>query len=143
MLPGGGTPKFTGSFGQPRVRVDLHLEYADGSVADIATDGSWRVTDGPIMFSCIYGGEDYDARREAAGWDRPGFDDSSWHRASGMEAPGGELRAQVSPPIRVQQTFRPVKVTEPKPGVVVYDLGQNFAGWPRITASGAAGAGSG
>ena len=57
-----------------------------------------------------------------------------------MEAPGGELRAQASPPIRVQQTFRPVKVTQPKRGVVVYDLGQNFAGWPRITASGAAGA---
>jgi hypothetical protein len=138
-VAGGRYTKFTGSFGQPRVRVHLHLEYQDGTLADIATDGTWRVTDGPITFSCIYGGEDYDARREPAGWDRPGFDDSVWRRASGMEAPGGELRAQSSPPIRVQQTFRPVKVSQPKPGVVVYDLGQNFAGWPRITASGAAG----
>ena len=139
-VAGGRYTKFTGSFGQPRVRLHLHLEYADNSLADLATDATWRVTDGPITFSCIYGGEDYDARREPAGWDRPGFDDSAWRRASGMEAPGGELRAQSSPPIRVQQTFRPVKTTQPKPGVVVYDLGQNFAGWPRITASGPAGA---
>jgi len=139
-VAGGRYAKFTGSFGQPRLRLHLHLEYADGATADIATGVAWRVTEGPITFSCIYGGEDYDARREPAGWDRPGFDDSAWLRASPMEAPGGELRAQASPPIRVQQTFRPVKVTQPKRGVVVYDLGQNFAGWPRITASGAAGA---
>jgi hypothetical protein len=138
-VAGGRYTKFTGSFGQPRLRLQLHLEYTDGTVADVATDGTWRVTDGPLTFSCIYGGEDYDARREPAGWDRPGFDDSAWRRAAGMEAPGGELRAQASPPVRVQQTLRPVKVTEPKPGVVVYDLGQNFAGWPRITANGPAG----
>ena len=139
-VAGGRYTKFTGSFGQPRLRVHLHLEYSDGTVADVATDDTWRVTAGPITFSCIYGGEDYDARREPAGWDRAGFDDSKWSRAAGMEAPGGELRAQSSPPLRVQQTFRPVKVTQPKPGVAVYDLGQNFAGWPRITANGPAGA---
>jgi alpha-L-rhamnosidase len=77
---------------------------------------------------------------EQPGWDRPGFDDSSWARPGYTEAPGGVLRAQFSPPVRVQQTFHPVKVTEPKPGVHVYDLGQNFAGWPRVTVSGPAGA---
>ena len=95
---------------------------------------------GPITFSCIYGGEDFDARLEPAGWDRPGFDDSGWRAAAGSEPAGGTLRAQVSPPIRVQQSFQTVRVTEPRAGVRVYDLGQNFAGWPRITADGAAGA---
>jgi hypothetical protein len=56
-----------------------------------------------------------------------------------MEAPGGVLTAQASPPIRVQQTFTPVRVTQPQPGITVYDLGQNFSGWPRIEVSGAAG----
>ena len=30
-------------------------------------------------------------------------------------------------------------VTQPTPGTTIYDLGQNFAGWARITAHGAAG----
>jgi len=93
-----------------------------------------------LTFSCIYGGEDYDARLEVAGWDRSGFDDSSWGHPDGLEAPGGVLRAQSSPPIRVQRSFPIVKVTQPKPGIYVYDLGQNFSGWPKIAVSGSAGA---
>jgi len=139
-VAGGRYAKYTGSFGHPRLFLQLHLEFQDGTVADVGTDGSWRVHDGPLTFSCIYGGEDFDARLEPAGWDRPGFDDSSWPRATGVEAPGGVLRAQSSPPVRVQQTFRPVRVTEPKLGTYVYDLGQNFAGWPKIVVSGPAGA---
>ena len=138
-VAGGRYAKFTGSFGQPRLALQLHLEFADGTTSDIATDRSWRVTHGPITFSCIYGGEDYDARLEPASWDRPGFDDSHWSRPATPEAPGGVLVAQSSPPIRVQQTFTPVKVTTPKPGVTVYDLGQNFSGWPKIEVSGPAG----
>jgi len=139
-VAGGRYAKYTGSFGQPRLFVQIHLEYGDGSTADVGTDGSWRVHDGPLTFSCIYGGEDFDARLEPAGWDRPGFDDSSWPRATGVEAPGGVLRAQSSPPVRVQESFRPVRVTQPKPGTYIYDLGQNFAGWPKIAVSGPAGA---
>ena len=36
--------------------------------------------------------------------------------------------------------YTPVRVTHPKPGVAVYDLGQNFAGWPKIAVEGPAGA---
>jgi alpha-L-rhamnosidase len=111
----------------------------DGSTRDVVTDGTWRVADGPVRFSCIYGGEDYDARQEMTGWDRPGFDDSKWLRPTPVEAPGGAMRAQSSPPIRVQQRFKPVRTTEPAPGVRVYDLGQNFSGWPTVTVTGAAG----
>lgn len=139
-VAGGRYTKYTGSFGNPRLSMLLHLEFEDGSTREISTDGSWRVHDGPVLFSCIYGGEDYDARLEIPGWDRSGFDDSSWARPGFTEAPGGVLRAQFSPPVRVQQSFSPVKVTDPKPGIYVYDLGQNFAGWPRLTVSGPAGA---
>jgi hypothetical protein len=139
-VAGGRYAKYTGSFGQPRIALMLHLEYAGGAVRDIVSDGTWRVHDGPITFSCIYGGEDYDARLELAGWDQAGFDDRDWQRPAGMEAPGGVMRAQSSPPVRVMRRFRPVKVTEPKPGIFIYDLGQNFAGWPAIVAEGPAGA---
>jgi alpha-L-rhamnosidase len=44
-----------------------------------------------------------------------------------------------SPPIKVLKTLEPKTVTTPKAGTTVYDLGQNFAGWARIKATGAAG----
>ncbi|MGJ5816602.1 family 78 glycoside hydrolase catalytic domain [Paludibaculum fermentans] len=138
-VAGGRYVKYSGSFGHPRLWAQVHLEYADGSTQDIATDSSWKTAEGPIAFSCLYGGEDYDARREQPGWDAPGFDDSAWRQAGGVEAPGGVMRAQSSQPIRVQQTYPSIRVTEPRPGVFVYDLGQNFSGWPRVTASGPAG----
>ena len=139
-VAGGRYAKYTGSFGQPRLWAQIHLEFEDGTTRDIATDGTWKTAEGPLTFSCIYGGEDYDARLEPAGWDRAGFDDSKWRRPAGMEAPGGVLRAQSSPPLRVEETFTPVKVTHPQPGITVYDLGRNFSGWPYIEVTGAAGA---
>ena len=138
-VAGGRYAKFTGSFGQPRLFLQLHLEFADGTSRDIGTGGSWRTHYGPLTFSCIYGGEDFDARLEPQGWDSPGFDATGWRAAAGVEAPGGVLIAQSSPPLRVQQTFPSVSRNEVKPGIAVYDLGQNFAGWPRIEVSGAAG----
>ena len=138
-VAGGRYAKYTGSFGRPRLALMLRLRFQDGSTRDVTTDGTWRTHHGPITFSCIFGGEDYDARLELPGWDRPAFDDSSWLRPGASEAPGGVMLAQSSPPIRVQHTYSSIKVSEPKPGIRVYDLGQNFAGWPRVTASGPAG----
>ena len=37
------------------------------------------------------------------------------------------------------QTLKPVSVTEPKPGVFVFDMGQSFAGWAQLRVSGPAG----
>jgi len=136
---GGRYAKFTASFGPPKLRFSLELEYADGSKDVVGSDGTWKTSPGPITFSCIYGGEDYDARLEKIGWDRPGFDDSGWKNASGCEAPGGVMVAQFSPAIVVQTTYKTSSVKETRPGVFVYDLGMNFAGRPKIQVRGAAG----
>lgn len=132
--------KFVGSFGQPKLRLQLHLLFADGKETTILSDKSWKVTIGPIIFSSIYGGEDYDARREQFQWDMPGKDEAGWQNASEVEGPGGVMVAQQTTPIRAMRTYAPVKTTQPKPGVTVYDLGQNFSGWPQLSARGPAGA---
>ena len=49
------------------------------------------------------------------------------------------MSAQTIEPIRVTQTLRPVAITNPKPGVYVYDMGQNMVGWCRLRASGPSG----
>ena len=136
---GGRYVKFTGSMGPPKMIAQVRLDYADGTSETIGSDATWKAARGPITFSCIYGGEDYDARRELPGWDQPDFADADWQAAAEVDGPGGALRAQTLP-IKVMQTFKPAKITRLEPGVHVVDLGQNFSGWPRITVSGPAGA---
>lgn len=131
--------KLVGSFGRPKLILQLRLLFADGSQRLIVSDGSWRTHPGPIVLSSVYGGEDFDARREPDGWDRPGFSAGSWSRATPVASPGGRLRAQNVPPVEVARTLKPVAVTRPKPGVYVYDLGENFSGWPVIGVRGPAG----
>jgi len=133
--------KFTGSFGPLQAIAQLQLEYTDGTTEILGTDRHWRVSPGPITFSSIFGGEDYDARLESRGWNKPGFDDSSWDPAWVVRGPGGKLKGHGSaaPPLRAFDILRPASVKELKPGVAVYDLGQNAPLMPRVKIKGPAG----
>jgi alpha-L-rhamnosidase len=138
-VTGGRYTKFKGSFGDLKFILHLRVEYADGTTDSVISDESWRSTPGPVVFSCIYGGEDYDARKEIPGWDKPGLKDSNWTPVVVLASPGGKLTTRSAPPITIKEEFRPVKITQPRPGVFVYDLGQNFSGWPALSVSGPAG----
>ena len=131
--------KFTGSFGPPMCIVQLDLQMADGRHIEIASDSTWKTHSGPVIFSSTYGGEDFDARREPTGWERPGFRDADWSPAALVGGPGGALTPELALPIRVMHDYAPVRVSHPAAGVAVYDLGQNFAGWPAIRVNGPAG----
>ncbi len=141
-VKGGRYAKFKGSFGPLMAIAHLRLEYADGTTQIIGTDGQWRTSAGPITFSCVYGGEDYDARLEQPGWDRPGFDDAAWAAARVVDGPGGKLRgiSAAAPPIRAFDVLKPVSAKALSKSVMVYDLGQNAALIPRLTVRGNAGA---
>ena len=130
--------KFTGSFGPQKAIAQLRLDFQDGSSEIVATDGQWRAAPGPITFTSVYGGEDYDARRYPAGWDQPGLEAANWTPALVTNGPGGVLKGLscAAPPIRGFDIFKPVKTTELKPGVTVYDFGQNAAQMPAITVHG-------
>ncbi len=133
----------TVDFGFPKLLLNLRIEYADGTVSEIVSDASWQLsTAGPILANNDYDGEDYDARREFPGWSRPGFATASpsvWEPAQIVAAPAGVLSAQLMEPIRVTATLPPVSVNEIQPGVYIYDLGQNIAGWCRLHVTGPAG----
>lgn len=139
-VTGGRYRKFKGSFGKPKCLVQLEVTHVDGSVTTIASHSDWRTSSGPITFSCIYGGEDFDARLWQQGWDLSGFqEDESWKNAVHAAAPQGKLRAQGTAPLKVMTTFQPVSYSEPSPGLYVADLGQNFSGWVEIAVKGSAG----
>jgi hypothetical protein len=139
-IPGGRYTKFTGSFGPPKMIMQLHVEFADGTSQVVCSDDSWTWALSPVVFSCIYGGEDYDARKELPGWDKPGFSADAFKPVLVVDGPGGALASQSAPPIKVMAEYKPIKITEPKPGVWVYDFGQNCASMPRLTVQGTAGA---
>lgn len=133
--------KFVSAFRPLEAIAQIRLEYADGTTDAVFTDGRWHAASGPITFSNVYGGEDYDARLEPAGWDRPGFDDGSWTKPAVVEAPARALRgaSHASPPFRTYETLPPAAVRELRPGVAVYDFGQNASMMPRLKVRGAAG----
>ena len=127
----------TRNFGFPKAILRLDIEYEDGSISAVVTGPEWKLsTHGPILANNEYDGEEYDARRELAGWDRAGFDDSAWEAAQVVTAPAGALAAQMANPLRVVQSLNPVSVKMVRPGVWIYDMGQNMVGWCHLIVSG-------
>lgn len=125
--------------GPLKAMLVIEAQFADGSTQRIVTDGSWKWSTGEIRYNCIRGGETDDARLATPGWDRPGYDDRSWRGAVILPAPAGRVVSQIGPAIRVRRIVPAVKLTNPMPGVWVYDLGENISGWPRFAVSGRAG----
>jgi alpha-L-rhamnosidase len=124
--------------GNPRFAMQMTVTYEDGTEALVSTGGDWKYAFGAITFNHLFGGEDYDARLEQTGWATAGFDDGGWKPVAVMDSPGGVLRWQAVP-IRVTETLTPVAATHPSPGVYLFDLGQNIAGWWRVQVKGVAG----
>ena len=139
--------------------VKLVLCYADGSREVIVSDENWKIGfGGPIRYSSFFQGERYDMRRRAAmeGWTEPGYDDTAWKHAEivplnehtafmGEYITGGpsggakkvfeyntQLVGQIGPVVGVTETLTARALIEPRPGVYVYDMGQNLAGIPVI-----------
>jgi alpha-L-rhamnosidase len=141
-VQGGRYHKFVSAFRPLAAIAQVRLEYEDGTVDTVGTDGEWRVAPGPIVFSNVYGGEDEDARLTPRGWDEPGFDQGAWSAAAVTDTPPRVLRgaSQASPPFRTFEALAPVAVRELRPGVAVYDFGQNTSMMPRLRVRGPRGA---
>lgn len=120
----------------PRLRMDIRLEYQDGTVDFVSTDEHWKWSEGPMRFNSLYAGEIYDARMELGNWTSAGFDDSGWSDAIATDSPGGLISAQTAPSIQVVRTLKPTSVYTISPGRYVFDMGENFAGTATLKISG-------
>ena len=127
------------TFGYPKLRLNLIVEYTDGSRQTIASDISWKLTtEGPIRSNNEYDGEEYDARKELGDWNRAGYDDTNWIPAGRVSIPSGTLRAQMMPGMKVTESLKPVSIRK-QGDKQILDIGQNMAGWLRIRIKGQAG----
>jgi alpha-L-rhamnosidase len=123
----------------PALRAQLRIEYADGSVAWIATNGEWRASTSSILSSEIYDGEKQDARLVHLGWNTAQFNADGWKGVETIDPKPMQILAQDYPSIRMERAVAAKSVTEPKPGVYVYDFGQNLAGVEKVRVHGPAG----
>ncbi len=122
--------------GDPRFLAQLRIDYQDGSRETIATDSSWLGSQGPVRQGDLLMGSEYDATREMPGWDAAGFKADSWKPAVVDPGAKANLTAHPGEPIRRCGDIAAKKLTEPKPGVYVFDLGQNMVGFARLLAKG-------
>jgi alpha-L-rhamnosidase len=120
----------------PALKAQLRIEHTDGSVEWVGTDASWQANTSPILHSEIYDGESQDARLMQPGWNRAAFDAARWKSAQSIDPKPVVLEAQDYPAIHVERTVAAKSVAEPKPGVYVYDFGQNLAGVERLRVAG-------
>jgi alpha-L-rhamnosidase len=128
-----------GWFKSRALLLQLDIELASGKHVSVTSGPTWKGKDGPIVSDGVWDGEVYDARLETPGWDLPGFIDAGWKLAEIVKAPGGVLSAEMMPPIQDVDSMVPVALTNPRPGVYVYDMGQNFSGWVNLHVAGPAG----
>lgn len=127
------------TFGYPKSRMLLIMEYTDGTTETVLTKDSWKLNaDGPVRSNNEYNGEEYDARKELKGWAEVGFDDSKWENAERVRFPEGQVRAQMMPGMRVVDKLAVKKLTTLGDKYIL-DMGQNMAGWLRIKVRGNAG----
>lgn len=135
----------------------LVVTLADGTELVFNTDTqNWQFfNQGPITYSSLTMGEVYDARKEAeiSNWSQAGFNADGWVPARQVplenSATSGSrpsmmieaqhlsyenmaLEGQVGEPARVFKTLNAQSVEEVRPGVFVYDIGQNIVGVPQL-----------
>lgn len=114
----------------------LDMEYADGSIETLATDDLWKMAAGPHLSADLLMGEEYDARKEIPEWDSPGFDAREWKPAALFRPDEERLPEKIEPypglPVKTIAELPARSVREPRPGVRVFDFGQNMVGVVRL-----------
>ena len=114
------------SYGKPMLRLQLVVEYKDGSRETFVSDCTWQWMEGPVVKANIYSGEVYDARHAVRDWAKAGTDVSAWKPC--VKATVGvppSLRSQIIPAIRQQEVLPAVKMWKTEKGSYVYDFGTN------------------
>ena len=120
----------------PALRAQLMIEHTDGSIEWIKTSPQWQAAPSQIVSSELYDGETQDARLIETGWATPAFHASKWLAVSMIQPKPVRIEAEDFPPIRFERAVAAKTLSEPKPGVYVFDFGQNLAGVERVRLQG-------
>lgn len=115
-------------FGIPQLALVLSLTYEDGTEEVIRTDGSWLWGTGPVVYSNLFHGETFDARRQEENWNCFGGKVSGFSRVKPVQPPGGENLPMVLEPVIAGEQYKAALLYSPGSGMWLADFGQNIAG---------------
>jgi hypothetical protein len=116
--------------------AELSVVHEAGRQLSIGTDATWTVHAGPVTFSHVYAGEDYDARLAKPGWDGPGFDDHDWAAARETAGPTGRLVRRDFAGFASYQTDRPSSMRTAPDGAILVRFPQNMSAQLRVQLEG-------
>ncbi len=119
--------------------AQLEITHEDGTQSIITTNDSWKSNSGALLYSTIYSGEMYDARKEMPGWDQPGYDDSDWKEVKVIDHPKRVLVSTDGEPVVTHEEISPISIFKTPKGEVIADMGQNMVGWIRLKVKGSRG----
>jgi hypothetical protein len=128
------TPDF--SEGQPFLLWIDGSATVRGETVPIVTDERWLAAPGPLTFSHIYGGEDFDARLDTFGWDLAGATPDGWKPVATAKQPAATLAELPSPPIRTFETFDPAEIKAIDERTFTYVFPQNCSSLLRFEIDG-------
>ncbi len=123
----------------PALRAQLRIEHTDGSVEWVTTDANWEPGTSYILHSELYDGESQDLLALKAASYKSSLSATHLGPVTVIHPAAVAIESQNFPSIRVERTISAKSLTQPKPGVYVYDFGQNFAGVERLRVAGPAG----
>ncbi|MCT4587000.1 MAG: glycoside hydrolase family 78 protein [Carboxylicivirga sp.] len=119
------------------VLLQMNIFYSDGTKDTFITDKNWKARKGgPILFSALYSGEYYDARKELSGWSKPEFDDQDWINVKEYEH---TLLYPQLQPIKEKGVVPYHSLKSINDSVMLYDMGKNITGYPSIKVIGEVG----
>ncbi|HWA95985.1 MAG TPA: family 78 glycoside hydrolase catalytic domain [Terracidiphilus sp.] len=123
----------------PALRAELRIEHQDGSVEWVNTGAAWQARRSYILHSELYDGEKQDGRMAGPLESQADGEQPAWEKAEVIAPAKVRVMAQTYAPVRIEKEMKAVKLTEPKPGVWVYDFGQNMAAVETVRVKGPAG----
>jgi len=121
---------------QSAFACQLQVWYEDGTGEMITTDENWQGDWGPVLFSEIYDGETYDARKEIADWNKNGCTYESWQEVHAISVDSKILEAQSGGMVKEMTELPAKQVILTPEGDTVIDFGQNLTGWVTFTVKG-------
>ncbi|MDR2617650.1 MAG: glycoside hydrolase family 78 protein [Treponema sp.] len=112
---------------KPKLLLYGDILLRKGRRVNIYSDSSFETGESPITYNTLYGGETQDYTRG----------DSAARKAVVVKSPGGVLRPFPEPHVKEQLTYRPLKPAKspvPAGKKILFDFGQNMAGWAHVDA---------
>lgn len=124
-------------YGLPRLWLQLHINFSDGTDTIIISHPKWYSSyDGAIEFNNEYDGERYNSAKEFKNWATYHQSVQNWARSKQMTNFEPILSPQRMPGPETIQTIVAQKVYKISQDTLIYDFGQNMAGWARLRIGG-------